>query len=191
MDAATWVVWMSMSMGAASGHEGSAAVGHVGAYRPLASWVAIEGQAGEGGVMGLARPGHGMHIGHFALGARLGPQRTSMPVRPFLWLAASHAHETPFSDIESDPMATAIGDSSAGVHHRSGGEAGLGVTFGIPRANGRLGQHLTVDVRATAVHLVGMHATQSSGHEHHAGPDHGGNGPRTWVYGGVAVGYRF
>ena len=185
MDAATWVVWMSMSMGAASGHEGTAAMGHIGAYRPVTSWLAIEAQGGEGGVAGSRDPDGGMTLGHFALGTRVGPQRTAMPVRPFLWLGLSHAHETPFADIRRDPMATTIGDSSAGVSHRGGAEAGAGITFAIPRANGRLGRHLVADIRATAIYLAPMH----QGEGEHGG--HGGGGARTYGYGEIAIGYRF
>lgn len=175
MDAASWVVWMSMAMGGASGHEGSAVLGHVGAYRPVASWVAIEAQGGEGGVASARDPKAGMTIGHFAVGTRIGPQRPSMAVRPFLWLGLSHAHETPFADIEQDPTGTLIGESAAGVHHRGGVEGGAGVSFAIPRATGRLGRHLVADVRVTALHLAKTHYERE----------------RNYAYGEVAVGYRF
>ena len=175
MDAATWVVWMSMSMGAASGHEGSAVMGHVGGYRPVTSFLAIEAQAGEGGVAGARDPNAGMTIGHFALGTRIGPQNPSIAVRPFLWLGLSHAHETHFADIERDPSGTLFGESAAGVHHRGGLEGGVGLSFGIPRATGRLGKHLVVDMRATALHLAKTH------HETE----------RNYAYGEIAVGYRF
>jgi hypothetical protein len=68
--------------------------------------------------------------------------------KPYLWTAFAHNHESAIDDVKNDPLGHLFGLSSAGVHHRSGGELGLGVAYEVPRLTrwkiaSRLGARLT------------------------------------------------
>ena len=172
MAAFDWLLWTSLAVGGATGHGGPATLGSVGVVKPVASWLAVEGQAGSGGVGNLQ---DGASLFHLGLGTRIGPQRTD--VRPFLWLGLSHAHETAYQAIREDPAGTLLGESSAGVHHRGGVEAGLGV--GLPLWSrgdrGALAKSLRTELRVTAIHLPETHEDD----------------PRTYAFGEVALGVTF
>lgn len=75
-------------------------------------------------------------------------------LRPFLWAAFTHAHETPFETVASDPVLATLGFSEAGVEHRSGGELGVGMLlpFTISRYHGEE-QTIDVLVRLNALYL--------------------------------------
>jgi hypothetical protein len=53
--------------------------------------------------------------------------------RPYLWLAFAHNHESGIDNVIHDPVAQVFGLSEHGVHHRSGGEVGLGFDYELPR----------------------------------------------------------
>ena len=81
------------------------------------------------------------------IGARLELPLDS-PWKPYLWVAFAHNHESPVDEVKNDPLGHIFGLSSSGVHHRSGGELGLGLVYELPRFSAwriatRLGGRLT------------------------------------------------
>ena len=61
-------------------------------------------------------------------------------VKPFLGLAFAHNHETALEHVLMDPLPAIFGLSEHGVHHRSGFEVGVGVSWEFWRfARGRFG----------------------------------------------------
>ncbi|MBK7860739.1 MAG: hypothetical protein IPJ65_19480 [Archangiaceae bacterium] len=68
--------------------------------------------------------------------------------KPYLWAAFAHNHESGVEDVKRDPLGHLLGLSATGVHHRSGGELGLGLAYEVPRLTpwkiaSRLGARLT------------------------------------------------
>lgn len=68
--------------------------------------------------------------------------------KPYLWTAFAHNHESAIGEVKNDPVGHILGLSSSGVHHRSGGELGLGLVYEVPRLTkwkiaSRLGARLT------------------------------------------------
>ena len=120
----TWLVWAMLAGGGASHVQGAAVMGSLAAERPLGSWVAFEGDVGAGG-MGPQKSG--MTINRFALGLKVGPQHPT--VRPYLWIAGAHMHEVLYDDVRNHLAGVLSASETAGVHHRTGAEAGLGVEW--------------------------------------------------------------
>jgi hypothetical protein len=83
----------------------------------------------------------------FSIGAR-----SILPfdaVRPFLWTAFHHGHVVDVDDAVRAPGAVLAASDTAGVHHLSGGEAGLGVVVPIEIDIGQ-GRSLFVEACARA-----------------------------------------
>ena len=102
----TWLVWAMLAGGGASHVQGAAVMGSLAAERPLGSWVAFEGDVGAGG---------------------MGPQHPL--VRPYLWIAGAHMHEVLYDDVRHHLAGVLSASETAGVHHRTGAEAGLGLEW--------------------------------------------------------------
>jgi hypothetical protein len=75
-------------------------------------------------------------------------------LRPFLGVYFAHQHESGWEHIKQDPVPSIIGLSEHGVHHRSGLETSLGLTYEFlarkgSMLSGRLG------LKAGVTHLLG------------------------------------
>jgi hypothetical protein len=81
------------------------------------------------------------------IGARIEWQRDGA-LKPYLWLAFAHNHESGLEHVKANPVAHILGVSEHGVRHRSGAEGGLGLSYDLPRMwkgrlAGRVGSRLT------------------------------------------------
>jgi hypothetical protein len=115
----------------------------------LTRWLEPELAVGLGGVAG----GNNDYFNRFAFGLRL-KVPTDGPT-PFAWVAFAHIHESPASALLENPLGV-IFAASPNIAHRSGGEAGLGLTFPIKTGPWDDAPVLEVTTRASAMYLPGF-----------------------------------
>ena len=120
----------------------------IGVNRRITSWLRPEIAVGLG-----AYSGPGELVTVIRIGTRL-EWPSDARLKPYLWLAFAHNHEVGFEDAKRNPVTSALGLSEDGVNHRSGLDAGLGLSFELPRAReatfaGRL------NARASITNLLG------------------------------------
>ncbi len=105
---------------------GGGGVGLLGLDVSLTRWLKPELMVGLGGYSG---PGDVVTL--FRIGTQL-VWPTDARLKPALWLAFAHNHETGFADAKAHPVSSALGLSEDGVNHRSGFTAGLGIAYDLP-----------------------------------------------------------
>lgn len=103
--------------------------------------------------------GTGLYDGPFDLvtflrvGVR-GELPIEFPLRPYLWVAFAHNHETQMAHVAQHPVDAILGTSDHGVGHRTGVEFGLGASFDVIQfREAKVG--LRVGLRATAALFAG------------------------------------
>lgn len=143
-----WEVFLGLQGGLRPDTLGGGGGALLGVNRQLFSWLRAELSLGLGmytqpiDVLTMIR-----------LGARL-EWPTQGRLHPFVLLSFAHQHEAGWEEVKADPVPVVIGLSEHGVHHRSGLETGLGLSYdvfarrGVPVA-GRVG------VKVSVTHLLG------------------------------------
>jgi len=143
-----WEVFMGFQGGIRPDTLGGGGGAMLGVNRQLLSWLRAELGLGLGvytqpvDVLTLIR-----------LGARF-EWPTTGRWHPFVGIFFAHQHESGWEHISQDPVPAIIGLSEHGVHHRSGIETGLGISYdllarkGLP-VSGRIG------IKAAVTHLLG------------------------------------
>lgn len=108
---------------------GAGGVGLVGLNVALTRWFKPEVIVGFG-----AYSAPNDLITAFRIGAQL-VWPTDARLKPLLWLALAHNHETGFEDAKAHPVSSVLGLSEDGVNHRTGLTAGLGLSYDLPRGH--------------------------------------------------------
>ncbi len=142
----SWEAWTGISAGLRPDTRGGGGIGLIGFNRSV-------GRVRPELVLGLgAYGGPADLLTLVRAGARF--EKRLDRLTPYLWLAFAHNHETPLSNAAKNPLPVALGLSEDGVNHRSGLEAGVGVSYELPpRAPDRL--HGRVGVRAAVAQMLG------------------------------------
>jgi hypothetical protein len=132
--------------GEVRGAAGAGGQGVLGANVALLPWLKAELLAG-GGALGGAAP---LEVfGALHLGARFEWAATER-VRPWLWAGFAHLHQLPATVALAHPVSSMLGLSDDGLVHRSGAEAGVGVSYELPKtASSRMPGRLAVRVVAS------------------------------------------
>lgn len=120
----------------------------LGVNRQLLSWLRAELSLGLGA---YTQPVDILTL--IRVGARL-EWPTQGRLHPFLALAFAHQHETGWAHVSSDPLPAILGLSEHGVHHRTGLETGLGLSYDLWGRRGSLFSG-RVGVKASVTHLLG------------------------------------
>jgi hypothetical protein len=121
------------------GAVGGGGVGLIALDVALTRWFRPEVMVGFGAYSGPADL-----VTAFRIGAQL-VWPTDARLKPLLWVALAHNHETGFDDAKANPVSSALGLSENGVNHRTGITAGLGISYELPR-----GKEATFAGRLTA-----------------------------------------
>lgn len=168
----TWLVWAMLAGGGATHAQGAAVMGSLAAERPLAGWIAFEGDVGVGGV-GPSKTGTSLN--RFAAGFKLGPQHST--VRPYLWIGGTHMHEVLYADVRKDPAGVLSASDAAGVHHRTGFEGGVGLEWPalLVHTGYAVPDKLESQLRLSVIDLPGMMMSPT----------------RQYYMGELSLGYRF
>jgi len=169
MLAAPWVVWTSLAAGGAQHAAGSAVIGSAGFDHPVASWIEVEAHSGVGG---LGESKDGTALLRIGAGGRITPVHSEF--RPFLYAGLAHWHTVSYPDLKRAPASNIMGDSNAGMHHRTGGEVGIGFSWPTLIEDDLPWSHkLRSEVRLSTVIL----------------PDN--MGPGKYLFGEISLGYVF
>lgn len=148
--AAGVLVWTSLASGGAHGAGGSMVMGGAGVDKNVTDFLEIEGHSGIGGI-GTSRDS-GLTLTRFGGGARLIPVNARF--RPFLYGGFAHWHEVSFDNLKKRPYPALSSDPTAGVHHRTGLEAGAGISWKIPLPDtSAIPDHLFYEARVSTVWL--------------------------------------
>ncbi len=109
---------------------GGGGVGLLGLDVALTKWLWPDLIVGAG-----AYSGPGDVVTLFRIGTRL-VWPTESRLKPWLWLAFAHQHETLFANAKDHPVDSLLGLSENGVNHRSGFTAGVGLSYELPPGHG-------------------------------------------------------
>lgn len=147
--APNWEVFVGVSGGVRPDAMAFGGSGFIGVNRRIFSWLRPELSVGLGlfdGPLDVIIP--------IRIGARLEWPAESW-VKPYLWVAFAHLHEVGWEDAKEHPIDSVLGLSEHGVHHRSGIDTGLGLSFTLRPPGWRVGAKL--NVRGTVTSLVAGH----------------------------------
>ena len=144
------MLYTALSGGATEGRD-PAVFGSAGVVHSYTPWLDGEVLAGIG-ASGLEDAAGTTGAIRIALGARIAPWQTK--VRPFLWAAGAHYHESAWSHAKQHPAGAVFGAYSGGTSHRTGFELGLGVSAPIVTFAGEwVREHVRNEARAYTVLL--------------------------------------
>jgi hypothetical protein len=146
-----WEVFGGLSATYRPMSAGVGGIGSLGVTRSIFPWLRAEINAG----LGLASNPVD-ELTYIRIGTRL-EWPTEMIVRPYVWVAFAHQHETPWESAKAHVVDTALGLSEHGTTHRSGLESGLGLSVDLFARKG-LPIHGRVSARVTGVFLLGSGA---------------------------------
>lgn len=143
-----WEVFMGFQGGLRPDTLGGGGGALVGVNRQFFSWLRAELSLGLGA---YTQPIDVLTM--IRLGARL-EWPTQGRLHPFVLLSFAHQHEAGWEEVKADPFPVVLGLSEHGVHHRSGLETGLGLSYDLPA---RKGSPISgrVGVKASVTHLLG------------------------------------
>ncbi len=127
-----WEVYAGLQGGIRPDTIGPGGGGLIGVNRQIFSWLRAELSLGLGmytqpiDVLTMIR-----------LGARF-EWPTQARLRPFLSVLFAHQHEAGWEHVKTDPIPVVLGlsEHDGGIHHRSGIETGLGLTYDLPARKG-------------------------------------------------------
>lgn len=145
-----WEVYLGFQGGIRPDTLGGGGGSLLGVTRQIFSWLRAELAVGLGvytqpiDVLTMIR-----------LGARL-EWPTQGRLRPFLAVNFAHQHEAGWEHVKMDPIPVVLGLSEAhgSVHHRSGIETGLGLTYELPTRKG-IPVSGRVGIKASLTQLLG------------------------------------
>ncbi len=149
-----WEIFVGVGGGLRTDNPGGGGVGIIGVNRRLFSWLRPELSVGLGW---YATPFD--TVIPIRIGTRI-EWPSDARLKPYLFIAFAHQHEMGFEDTKADPVGGLLGLSSHGehgVHHRSGLETGLGLSYDLIHGH-RFG--LRVNLRASMTHLLGEGPTR-------------------------------
>lgn len=120
----TWQLWAGLAPGLRLRTTEPAIGGWIGGVRRISGRLHGELDLGTGIAARTGETASGLRLG-LRYEPRFGP------FAPHGWLAFAHQHETTWADTKAAPIATIVGLSENGTHHRTGAEVGLGATLAL------------------------------------------------------------